>query len=281
VNQYRQSFKDFLDAVCAIPVERTNVILPASYSTPITILGRLSPLGREGFPSLPYLIDHPRNFAALVKLWTESQPRGSMEGREYDGDLLVFHDLCLALQQRVNDCSLRVETLRLAETGSHQTEDHLSLSDTMEYMSIGDVNPSSYSSSTLWLDQDARPVGSSGSEMDSPAVVRDARFGGRDLSTLRQVSGSSDVSAGGTIRNLRNGRHARKFLSGFMRRRAASPVPYPATTTPAVTDTYHDREGNTTGARMSSRDREHKEADRDRNRVFGAFGSSTRHQQQD
>ncbi|KAL2264915.1 hypothetical protein VTJ83DRAFT_7425 [Remersonia thermophila] len=73
----RQALKNFLDEVCAIPADRTKTPLPAPYSTPNTILGRLSPMAREGFPSLPYLVDQGRNFAALVKLWADAHTPSS------------------------------------------------------------------------------------------------------------------------------------------------------------------------------------------------------------
>ncbi|KXX77878.1 Inhibitory regulator protein BUD2/CLA2 [Madurella mycetomatis] len=122
----RQPFKDFLDAVCAIPVERTKVALPASYSTPITILGRLSPLAREGFPSLPYLVDHARNFAALVKLWADAHPASAGTSQVYEGDLLKFHNLCVALHRRTTECFARIEGLRAAAAAAAAAADRAS-----------------------------------------------------------------------------------------------------------------------------------------------------------
>ncbi|GAB1316220.1 GTPase activating factor [Madurella fahalii] len=122
----RQPFKDFLDAVCAIPVERTKVALPASYSTPITILGRLSPLAREGFPSLPYLVDHARNFAALVKLWADAHPASAGTSQVYDGDLLKFHNLCITLHKRATECFARIEGLRAAAAAAAAAADRAS-----------------------------------------------------------------------------------------------------------------------------------------------------------
>ncbi len=104
----RQGMKDFIDAVCSIPVERDTFALPAPYSTPITILARLPLTSREGFPSLPYLIDHPRNFAALVKLWLDSTDQ-LIEAGDLDGELLHFHNLCVEVQRRTDECLLRAE----------------------------------------------------------------------------------------------------------------------------------------------------------------------------
>lgn len=99
---HRQGVKNFIDELCSLPTERgPNFALPASYSTPITILARLPQLSKEGFPSLPYLIDHPKNFAALVKLWLDST---SPDANGFQGDLLEFHKLCIMLQQKTDEC---------------------------------------------------------------------------------------------------------------------------------------------------------------------------------
>lgn len=104
----RQEVKDFIDNVCSISAERNNFSLPASYSTPITILARLPPTSREGFPSLPYLIDHARNFAALVKLWLDATSN-YVASQPMEGDLLKFHELCVGLQRRTDDCLAKAE----------------------------------------------------------------------------------------------------------------------------------------------------------------------------
>ncbi|KAK4240225.1 hypothetical protein C8A03DRAFT_13447 [Achaetomium macrosporum] len=238
----RQAFKDFLDAVCAIPAERTKPPLPASYSTPVTILGRLSPLAREGFPSLPYLVDQGRNFAALVKLWADAHPASASESQIYGGDLLRFHTLCIDLHQRATDCLARIDAIRSAETASQLTDDNFGLSDVMDRISLGDMRSmSTYGGSTAaWTEGEGGPPGSSGSEMDasmSPpfgtiSISRDTRHGsfGREFSSssLRQLSRHAEASisqgGGGTVRSLRTGIHPRKLLSGFIRKsRAVSP----------------------------------------------------------
>lgn len=249
----RQAFKDFLDAVCSIPTDRTKVTpMQASYSTPITILGRLSPIARQGFPSLPYLIDDGRNFAALVKLWAEAHPSSASSSQVYQGDLLQFHNHCIDLHQRAVDCLTRIEALRAVDAASQPTDDHLSLSEVMDRITLGDVlNTSAYGGNpAVWADNEGRPPGSSGSDMDAPGGVpvfgrisvtsgKDAQHQGREASSsLRQVSRSSEVpgnnnngnnnnnnnQGGGTVRSLRNGIHPRKLLSGFIRKtRTASP----------------------------------------------------------
>ena len=115
----RQSVKDYIDDVCSIPIERQTFVLPASYSTPITILARLPPTSREGFPSLPYLIDHARNFSALVKLWLDATAhRPASEVLE--GDLLEFHQLCLSLQRRADQCLVQLDHERPVDERSLQ-----------------------------------------------------------------------------------------------------------------------------------------------------------------
>jgi hypothetical protein len=305
INTQRQSAKDFLDAICAIPVERTNMTLSASYSTPITILGRLSPVAREGFPSLPYLVDHARNFAALVSLWVQKHPVSASESQTYEGDLLAFHNLCIELHKRAMECYARIETLRAAETASQPTEDLLLLNEAMERISMGGdtLNVSSYGgSSAVWNENEGRPPGSSGSEVDGSApgggTGRETRRG-RDISSLRQVSRSSEVISGvtnpgiGTVRGLRNG--PRKFLSGFIRNktRTASPdaaaagVTSPNSTTGREQQRDRDRERDINLERDRDRDRERdcdrekdkdkdkdKGRDRPRDRNRAVFGSS-------
>jgi hypothetical protein len=126
LSSHRQSVKDFINNICSIPAERSTFALPASYSTPITILGRLTSTSREGFPSLPYLIDHARNFAALVKLWLESTA-SFVASHALEGDLLIFHELCLSLQERTDECLEKAqEADRNADLMSQQWEDMVS-----------------------------------------------------------------------------------------------------------------------------------------------------------
>lgn len=245
----RQAFKDFLDDVCAIPAERTKTALSASYSTPITILGRLPPIAREGFPSLPYLIDQGRNFAALVKLWADAHPASASTSQVYKGDLLEFHNHCIELHQRAMNCLARIDALRCGDAPSQQGEDH-DLSDIMDRITLGDMfslSPYASNSGFFCTEAEGRPPGSSGSDMDggssaTPALgssegsgrstgTRDARRGsvGREQNPQRQGSRSGDAPANplsaAAVRTLRNGIHPRKLFSGFIRKttRTASP----------------------------------------------------------
>lgn len=115
----RQEFKIFIDSICSISPERATSAIPPSYATPITILARLPPTSREGFPSLPYLIDHARNFAALVTLWLNATQEATASHEGFDGDLAKFHDLCLGLERKTAEALAKAEQ---AERPSGQLE---------------------------------------------------------------------------------------------------------------------------------------------------------------
>lgn len=106
---HRSDFKSFVDQVCSIPSERQSWAVSPSYATPIQILGRLPSTSREGFPSLPFLIDSARNFAALISLWLEASVTRMIDAKGINGNLLKFHNLCLELQQRTKDCLNKAE----------------------------------------------------------------------------------------------------------------------------------------------------------------------------
>ncbi|KAF1809311.1 Rho GTPase activation protein, partial [Eremomyces bilateralis CBS 781.70] len=110
LTSHRQEFKTLIDNICSIPSSASPLpTLTPSYSTPIQILQRLPPTSREGFPSLPYLIDHARNFANLVALWLDRSTPMANNIRPSDGDLLKFHRLCVAIAARTTDCLARAE----------------------------------------------------------------------------------------------------------------------------------------------------------------------------
>lgn len=258
----RQELKDFIDQVCSIPAEQNTFPLPASYSTPTTILGRLSPLYREGFPSLPYLIDATRNLASLVSLWVETHPPESSEARIFNGQVSEFHSLCCALHARTTDCMMRVEALRAIENVSQPATESeipttprdvhndsiengfgLGLMKTPSTSSlIGETlaqYPSAVSSSGIsnlaWNSD--RPPGSSGSEIDlegDPSDKLVMRLVARDAA--RKTSGGSDGSsstAGNTLRAIRNGSKTagHRLLPGLIRK------PKPESISPTSLDT--------------------------------------------
>lgn len=105
----RPGFKAFVDAVCAIPADRPTAVVSPSYGTPIQILGRLPATSREGFPSLPFLLDHARNFANLINIWLEVTPEQWDEREEIDGALRRFHELAVHLRRRTEECFSKAE----------------------------------------------------------------------------------------------------------------------------------------------------------------------------
>ncbi|KAI9849928.1 MAG: hypothetical protein M1837_000142 [Sclerophora amabilis] len=101
LTSHRQGFKDFIDAICTLPMEYPSSI-PPSYATPTTIIARMTPVAREGCPSLPYLIDRAQNFAALINIWIEHAPSITAK-QTMEGDLLKFHLTCIDLHHRTQD----------------------------------------------------------------------------------------------------------------------------------------------------------------------------------
>jgi hypothetical protein len=106
---HRSDFKEFVDSICAIPADRPAPIVTPSYTTPIQILGRLPPTSREGFPSLPFLIDHARCFANLIRVWLDVAPARLNDLGELDVNLAKFHKTALDLRARTEECLSRAE----------------------------------------------------------------------------------------------------------------------------------------------------------------------------
>jgi hypothetical protein len=110
LTSHRQEFKKYIDDICSVSTTSSAAVpIPPSYSTPIAILHRLPPTFKEGFPSLPYLIDHSRNFAMLVNLWLDKSKEYAHLIQAGDGDLLRFHNICVSLSERTKDCLNRAE----------------------------------------------------------------------------------------------------------------------------------------------------------------------------
>lgn len=113
----RPEFKAFVDQICSVPSERPSQAVSASYATPIQILGRLPPTSREGFPSLPFLIDSAKSFASLISLWLQKHPHSLHAKVEKDRALRRFHELCTEIQQRTKDCLSSAEPAELPTGG--------------------------------------------------------------------------------------------------------------------------------------------------------------------
>ncbi|KAF5023014.1 hypothetical protein F66182_4933 [Fusarium sp. NRRL 66182] len=218
LNVQRQAVRDYIDQVCSIPADRTTNLVPAGYSTPVTILGRLSPTYKEGFPSLPYLVDDTRNLASLVKLWVDARPVDDKK-TEVDQELLAFNDVCFALQQRADACLAKVETERARETATYSTADEVA--ESLEQSSLNEPPSISYGgSSTAWNDVYEPAPGSSGSEVADENSLRNRRRSKEHRRHhhhhhhLKQKHGSA--SAGNTLKS-KNVRVGRTILSGIMR----------------------------------------------------------------
>lgn len=106
---HRSEFKEFVDSVCAIPADRPVPVVTPSYTTPIQILGRLPPTSREGFPSLPFLIDHARSFANLIRVWLDVAQERFEELSEVDDNLKRFQQEAFRLRARTEECLTRAE----------------------------------------------------------------------------------------------------------------------------------------------------------------------------
>ncbi|KAI2795115.1 hypothetical protein POX_a01720 [Penicillium oxalicum] len=105
----RADFKTFVDQICNISAERPAALITPSYTTPLQILGRLPATSREGFPSLPFLIDISRCFANLIRIWLEVVPERLSELEEVDPLLARFHQLALRLHDRTEECLKEAE----------------------------------------------------------------------------------------------------------------------------------------------------------------------------
>lgn len=222
LNAQRLVFREYIDEVCDIPAERGPQNLPPSYSTPVAILNRLGPTAREGFPSLPFLIDQSRSYASLVKLWVDMKPTDPNKQVLVEGELQVFSDLCMALQQRADSCLAKHESLRNLEPDDQEPmpDDLVAL---LERASLIESTSFSYNGSSIWGEAD-RPVSSGSDTLDEPSRrSRDLRRG-RDTLDVKKASGSRHVSNSGTTKN-KNGKMGRTILNGIMRigGRAESP----------------------------------------------------------
>ncbi|KAL8800210.1 MAG: hypothetical protein Q9182_005332 [Xanthomendoza sp. 2 TL-2023] len=108
LNSHRQEFKNFVDTICGISPGHATSPIPPSYATPITILGRLPGTSREGFPSLPYLIDQAKECAALVDLWLD-RPNDLDGPLRQSAELQSFNNMCETLKEKAKHCVSRAE----------------------------------------------------------------------------------------------------------------------------------------------------------------------------
>jgi len=109
---HRESFKKFMSDICFVPPPPAILNeTPPAYSTPNAIKNRLPMTSKEGFPSLPFLIDDTREFANLVDLWLQASSAGRAASSEEDdkGPLHKFHDACTSLHARTMECLSKAE----------------------------------------------------------------------------------------------------------------------------------------------------------------------------
>jgi len=112
LSQHRDSFKRFIEDICFVPHPPALLIdTTPAYSTPNAIKTRLPLTSRQGFPSLPFLIDDARELAGLVDLWLHASSAGRAASNEPDGSgpLHRFHDRCTDLHARTQECLARAE----------------------------------------------------------------------------------------------------------------------------------------------------------------------------
>ena len=99
IGSSKSEFRSFIDQICSVPLKAPTMAVSPSYATPIQMLGRLPATSREGFPSLPYLIDSAQRFANLVSLWIGHFPASKLENEVIPQPLRDFHNACLEIHQ--------------------------------------------------------------------------------------------------------------------------------------------------------------------------------------
>lgn len=210
----KAAFRDYIDQVCGIPAERGIKAQPANYSTPLAVMSRLSPTAKEGFPTLPYLIDHPRSFAALVKLWSNYRPEDTLQKGQVDGDLLIFNDLCLGLQKRADACLAKVRRLRAAEAAAQGISCDVVTS--LEDATIADPVNIPFTNREVPHNYDQyQSAGSSGSDGAEDASNRNRDP--RQASDVRKGSSSRGMPGVTGTPKSKNGKVGRTLLSGIMK----------------------------------------------------------------
>lgn len=100
-------FRKFIEEFCSWKAVQGPHHEP-QYQAASQVKLRLPPLSREGLPTLPYLLDAPGSLATLVDLWTKHAPANIGE-KGVDDCVRIFHNQCLELQQRTNECMAEAE----------------------------------------------------------------------------------------------------------------------------------------------------------------------------
>jgi hypothetical protein len=149
--EYEDQFTAFIDEICD-GSSCTGPRQPAQYSGPMLVKSRLDALSQEGIPTLPFLIDQPREYAGLVKLWNrqvfnpmESKKHHSIDVSKLGEATKAFHLACVQLEMK---------TVRLVEAAVEREEEELSESEAVEEeitTGVSDINLQNHSPGSLRL----------------------------------------------------------------------------------------------------------------------------------
>lgn len=180
---HRSEFKTYIDSICAIPPDRSPPPLNPSYSAPIQILRRLPQTWREGFPSLPYLIDQSQSYALLVSLWCETVPSDLESNPDVKPVVLRFNDICMELHRKSIESIHRAEDAELLDADQfdpdahvEEASDNLGKADSSDEdgEAIDDITPSADTSASQHR---ATPEGYFGSVKDTESTGRRSTSG--------------------------------------------------------------------------------------------------------
>jgi hypothetical protein len=123
--EYEDRFTAFINEIC----DTTSIIgprQPAQYGGPALVKSRLDPLSQEGIPTLPFLIDEPREFAGLVKVWNRQLfPPVAATGKQHHSiDVAKLSEAGRSLHSAC--VQLNIKTLNLVETAVEREDEELS-----------------------------------------------------------------------------------------------------------------------------------------------------------
>lgn len=107
-------FKRFIDEICSWDPTQ-NVHHEPQYQAAVQVKPRLSPLSREGLPTLPFLLDAPKSMATLIDLWVDNAPSNIVD-TGIDECVQNFHKTCLRIKQRTQECMGRAESAQEPNT---------------------------------------------------------------------------------------------------------------------------------------------------------------------
>ena len=129
--EYEDRFTAFIDEIC----DASNSTGPrqhAQYSGPALVKSRLDPLSQEGIPTLPFLIDQPREYAGLVKLWNRQclPPSSNQTTTHHVIDITKLSDAARAFHTAC--VQLNLKTVSLVETAVERDEEEFSESDVVD-----------------------------------------------------------------------------------------------------------------------------------------------------